>query len=154
MKGFRFYQETKLPVKNGFGSVFALCLEHYPYSIEGFSGVQEFPNHPVNWNGACLEYLRDDCKRISEFKARRLHPEVFKRLDEDEIPLTLRQRKMMAWSSIIHHRFVNSDNKWIIQRLSELRIAVAGYNTLITSIENEPKGFDEREWSLSDFIPM
>jgi len=50
---------------------------------EGFVGVFDRPNSPVNFSGAALDYLREKCKRVSETKARTIHPALFERLDHD-----------------------------------------------------------------------
>lgn len=48
---------------------------------EGFTAVYFSPNSPVNWGGVSWDYLKEKCKRISEVKAREIHPALFERLD-------------------------------------------------------------------------
>lgn len=55
---------------------------------ECLSGVYDYPNSPVAGTAVAREYLEKRCKRVSERVARRIHPELFKRLDgqNEELP--------------------------------------------------------------------
>ena len=99
MKGYRFYEEFG-DAKNkrkgiSQGNVVALWLSldesgyDHPWYIsnhdvvgEGFGAVFFTPNSPVNWNCVSADYLHETCKRVSEKRAREIHPELFKRLDD------------------------------------------------------------------------
>ncbi len=87
MKGYRFYLTHDTPKEKREGSDNGNCvaidtdvLEKHG-SLEGFGPVFFSPNSPVCWSGISSEYLRTKCKRISEARARKIHPELFKRLD-------------------------------------------------------------------------
>jgi hypothetical protein len=88
MKDFRFYLEFEgAEAKrkgNHSGNVFArdLTITPHPsaggYDIaEGYGADTHQPNAPVAWTSASVEYLRTNCKRISEAKAREIHPKLF-----------------------------------------------------------------------------
>ncbi len=49
---------------------------------EAIAALFEQPNSPVAGTGVALDYLRQKCKRISEAKARTIHPALFERLDQ------------------------------------------------------------------------
>jgi len=102
MKGFRFYEEfgSKQNKRKGIseGNVIALCLdedyqirERYNergeielYSSQGaFVSVFSRPDSPVNYCSVAHDYLSECCKRVSEKRAREIHPELFRRLDHD-----------------------------------------------------------------------
>jgi len=95
MKGYRFYAEYEdkkakrkdnPPPKN----VVALLLDkgrpigHWrrdTYFCECVSAVFYHANSGVCHGSVHDEYLRDNCKRISEAKAREIHPQMFVVLD-------------------------------------------------------------------------
>lgn len=96
MKGYRFYLEFESPKSKRrgehTGNVFALFTAsppYYSYVTEGLSiWVQEGagavffePDSPVCGCSISLEYLQTRCKRISESKAREIHPRLFDYLD-------------------------------------------------------------------------
>jgi len=102
MKDYRFYEEfgTKQNKRKGIsqGNVVALCLdEQYQvkkwhiengepefYSEQGaFSAVHDHSDSPVNYGSVAHDYLRESCKRVSEKRAREIHPELFRRLDAE-----------------------------------------------------------------------
>ena len=90
MKGYRFYEEFHNAAKtDSEGTVVAVCSENGVFSsggtpcYEGLGGVYNWPNSPVASTGVGLDYLRHCCKRISEARARMLHPALFERLDGD-----------------------------------------------------------------------
>lgn len=100
MNGYRFYLEfstTYRKKKSGkenkghSGNVCAISTDKNLISargselmFEGLVSVFDHPNSPVNWSGASWGYLRSKCKRISEAKARQIHPVLFQRLDETD----------------------------------------------------------------------
>lgn len=93
MKGFRFYLEfasAKDKRKgNDSGNVFAMSLGdngrplYIPGgSVEGIGAVYFTRNSDVCGTSADPEYLRKKCKRVSEVKARAVHPNLFRILDD------------------------------------------------------------------------
>ena len=92
MKGYRFYLEYDTPtlkrhcthsgtVIATFGDPF-ISLGHA--MIECIGSVYNEPNSPVCCTSANLDYIHDYCKRISEVKAREIHPKLFERLDSED----------------------------------------------------------------------
>jgi len=90
MKGVRFYTD-------GPGSVVAILLpegkveeDYFAFTgrYMGVSGVYRCPNSPCATTEVAVEYLRESCKRISEKKAREIHPRLFEhpamQKDEEE----------------------------------------------------------------------
>jgi len=103
MKGYRFYLEYDSTYKKRkgqhSGNVFAVALRadgHFLlhldsrpsgdcWAVEGLSATFFHPNSDVSWGSADLEwYIQKRCKRISEAKAREIHPALFERLDNAE----------------------------------------------------------------------
>lgn len=89
MNGIRFYLEFTDPSKRQSGGtvVAALVLNgtyrsHGVLCYEALAALFDRPNAPVAGTGVALAYLRLKCKRISEAKARGLHPVLFTRLDQ------------------------------------------------------------------------
>ena len=89
MNGIRFYEEftDKSKRKPGRTVVAALVLNGIYWSsgkpcYEAIAGLFNQPDSPVAGTGVALDYLRRKCKRISEIKARTLHPALFQRLDQ------------------------------------------------------------------------
>lgn len=92
MKNVRFYLEHETPkdrragkhsgnvfaafVGNGWHWQGAACM------VEGMGAVYDWPNSAVASTAARDEFLRKNCKRISEAQAREVHPALFSRLDE------------------------------------------------------------------------
>ena len=88
MNGIRFYLEFEDQSKRqpGGNVVAVLALNGAYWSsgklcYEAIAALFEKPNAPVAGTGVALDYLRQRCKRISEAKARVIHPELFNRLD-------------------------------------------------------------------------
>lgn len=97
MNGYKFYLEfpdKKSKRKSGrenlghSGNVAALATaREFTYVRnggiiqEGLTAVYFSPNSPVNWGSVSWDYLKEKCKRISESKAREIHPALFERLD-------------------------------------------------------------------------
>lgn len=90
MKGVRFYLEFSSPraKRQGVnaGTVFAafVCNGIHRAGYDGIGSVYDRPNSPVASSHASLKYIRIHCKRISEEKARFVHPALFKVLDKEE----------------------------------------------------------------------
>ena len=89
MNGIRFYQEfSDKSKRRSAGTIVAalVCNGHYLSSgkvcFEALAGVFDQPNSPVAGTGVACDYLRQNCKRISEAEARSLHPALFERLDQ------------------------------------------------------------------------
>ena len=105
MKGYRFYEELEnknRKAENSKGTVVALLIEPdgrgwkplylprlvrtkdrrgWSYAAECVSSVFAEPNSPVASGSVSMEYLSKDCRRISEARAREIHPELFKYLE-------------------------------------------------------------------------
>ena len=94
MKYTRFYLEypnktenhkaTRKNLGKHEGNVLALFFENYsPFgTYDCLSATFFYPNSPVSSGGVNREYLTDNCKRISEKQARKIHPALFERLDQ------------------------------------------------------------------------
>jgi hypothetical protein len=90
MKGYRFYLEFKSATRKRkglhVGTCIALCTDERAYISGGegcqgaIVGVFDAPNSPVAYTSVGLDYLRETCKRISEKKAREIHPALFDRI--------------------------------------------------------------------------
>jgi len=82
MKGVRFYEECD-------GNVVAIFYENYTFEhneavFDAIGAVFFYYNAPVSSTRAPQSYLRKQCKRISESRAREVHPRLFAYLDETE----------------------------------------------------------------------
>jgi hypothetical protein len=91
MHGIRFYQEFKNKSKRqSAGTVIAalLCNGRFwstgKVCYEAISGLFDQPNSVVCGGGVSLDYLHGKCERVSEIKARTIHPALFERLDGQE----------------------------------------------------------------------
>lgn len=97
MKGVRFYEELEHKNRKyeaSKGTVFAAFYEQthggrhgdgaYFVQVDGVGAVFDRPNSPVAGTSASLEYLEKDCRRVSEERAREVHPELFKYLDSED----------------------------------------------------------------------
>ena len=89
MNGVRFYLEFTDKSKRWPGGtvVAALVLNGSYWSsgrlcYEAIAALFDRPNSPIAGTGVALDYLRQKCKRISEAKARIIHPALFERLDQ------------------------------------------------------------------------
>ena len=87
MNGIRFYLEFKDTAKRQCGgTVVAVLVLNGSYwssgtlCYEALAALFEQPNAPVAGTGVALDYLRRKCKRISQAKARTIHPALFGRL--------------------------------------------------------------------------
>jgi len=95
MKGIRFYQEFKDPSRRRIPakSVCAVLVcngafmsgghNNYRACYEAIAGVFDNPNSPVGGTSVSLDWLRTHCKRVSESRAREIHPALFERLDKE-----------------------------------------------------------------------
>lgn len=87
MNGIRFYLEFADNAKRECGgNVVAALVVNGTYRsggtvcYEALAALFDRPNAPVASTGVALDYLRLKCKRISEAKARSVHPALFTRL--------------------------------------------------------------------------
>jgi hypothetical protein len=87
MNGIRFYLEFADTAKRRCGgNVIAALVLNGIYRSSGtfcykaLAALFEQPNSPVAATGVALAYLRLKCKRISEAKARTVHPALFERM--------------------------------------------------------------------------
>ena len=89
MNGIRFYQEfTNKSKRQPAGTVVAalVCNGRFwstgKVCYEALGGLFDHPNSVVCGGAVSLDYLHDKCKRISEGRARDIHPALFERLDQ------------------------------------------------------------------------
>ncbi len=88
MRGICFYQEFRNKSKRtSAGTIIAALVcngvywSHGNTCYEAIAGMFDQPNSPVAGTGVACDYLRQKCQRVSEAKARILHPVLFERLD-------------------------------------------------------------------------
>ncbi len=91
MTGIRFYLEFDSPQHKRRGEHSGNVLAAYVCNgwylsrgepmIEGASAVYDWPNSAVCGGSASRGYLRTHCKRISEARAREIHPALFAYLE-------------------------------------------------------------------------
>ena len=92
MKGYRFYLDhesakDKRAGKHN-GNCFAVLLgkdgrplrQSDPKMVEGVGAVYGWPDSACAGTSASRDYLREKCKRVSESKAREVHPNLFRYL--------------------------------------------------------------------------
>lgn len=90
MKGYRFYLEhlnssyKRKSVDNG--NVIAIQPDNSwwsgnDYMVDAVGTVFSTPNSPVQSCNASWDYIHKYCKRISEKRAREIHPALFEYLD-------------------------------------------------------------------------
>lgn len=95
MKGIRFYQEFKDEKKKTIptGNVLAVSTdnrgmpEYFNYGdgivrTECASAIFSEPNSECVGSDVSREYLQENTKRISEAEARKIHPNLFKYLED------------------------------------------------------------------------
>ena len=94
MKGIRFYEELRnknRKSEESRGTVVAVLVDtgHISgnqhgvwYEYDCISSLFDHPNSVVCGSGVSQDYLWQECRRISEQRAREIHPELFKRLDD------------------------------------------------------------------------
>ena len=88
MTGIRFYAEfhDKSKHQPGGNVVAVLALNGAYWSsgklcYEAIAALFEQSDSPVAGTGVARDYLRQRCQRVSEARARAIHPKLFKRLD-------------------------------------------------------------------------
>lgn len=91
MKGYRFYEEFPSNAakrkRQSAGHVVALVLDERRqplwngHQYDCIAGVFDTPNCGVASTGVSPEFLRKNCRRVSEAEARKIHPVLFKWLD-------------------------------------------------------------------------
>ncbi len=96
MKGIRFYLEypsaaekrkaTRQALGNHSGNVIATfegteAVGRQGLQVDALAALQDVPNCPVAGTVVSLDYIQERGKRISEAQARKIHPELFIRLD-------------------------------------------------------------------------
>ena len=91
MKGYRFYEEfesnAKKRARRGKESVIALILDDRNRPLwngstyDCIGAVHDLPNSGVATTGVQPEYLRKNCRRITEAEARKIHPRLMAWLD-------------------------------------------------------------------------
>lgn len=85
MKEIRFYEEFWNKHKNvSSGNVLAVmqdhgCMDHS--AAHAIGRVFYPPNSPVAPTAVCYQYLRKNCRRVSEARARLVHPALFEWLE-------------------------------------------------------------------------
>lgn len=95
MNGIRFYQEfaNKSKTKPTGNIIAALAgritgaagngvfFSGGAACYEAVAGLFDAPNSPVASTAVAIDLLREKCKRVSETKARQVHPNLFEYLD-------------------------------------------------------------------------
>jgi len=89
MNGIRFYHEfTNKAKRQSAGTVVAALVGNGHFwstrkvCYEAISGLFDHPNSVVCGTAVARDYLREKCKRISQARARTIHPALFERLDQ------------------------------------------------------------------------
>ena len=93
MKGLRFYEEMS-DKRRGIsaGNVAAVSTDplfpgqRFP---EALAAVFTYANSPVQVTAVDPNWVRKNCRRVSEARARHIHPKLFARLDTPEHQTTL-----------------------------------------------------------------
>jgi hypothetical protein len=86
MKGIRFYEEFSNKRKGiSENTVIAVLYVngHNSYGYDAIGGTFPGTNSPVQSGNVNPEYLRVNCKRVSETRAREIHPNLFAFLDKE-----------------------------------------------------------------------
>ena len=95
MKGYRFYEEVwqkDRKAEESQGTVIAVLLQENGRGwsplwtakgdvCECVSGIYDEPNSPVCSGSVSVDYMRAFCRRISEKRAREIHPKLFEYLE-------------------------------------------------------------------------
>lgn len=79
MRGFRFYEEFSNKRKGvSAGQVVAVSTEHTRgVMLDAVASVFDRANSPVESTMVDRGWLRQKCKRVSEERARQVHPKLF-----------------------------------------------------------------------------
>jgi len=85
MKGVRFYEEFHDARKRrSTGNCLAIFPDNYAHGeYEAYVAAMAEPNSMPASGGVSIEVLRTKCKRVPESRARRVHPNLFRWLDDD-----------------------------------------------------------------------
>jgi hypothetical protein len=82
MKGIRFYEEFTNKRKGlSAGNAVAVGESNRNGTFEAIVPLYDQPNSPVASGSISNEYLFEKCKRVSEARAREVHPNLFEYLD-------------------------------------------------------------------------
>jgi hypothetical protein len=92
MRGYRFFEEYRDPSRSeSLGNVIAIQMSETPSFVQP-GGIclpavcapegSHIPNSPVRPTYFTAEFLGTYCKRISESRARTIHPKLFEYLDQ------------------------------------------------------------------------
>lgn len=97
MKGYRFYEvyasKKAKRKRESQGECLALCVDEEWYftfngqrnvAVKGaVSAVYDGPDSPVGYGAVGREFLRERCRRVSEKRAREIHPRLVEYLREE-----------------------------------------------------------------------
>ena len=80
MRGYRFYQEP-----HGRGNCLAVVVHTEVGNLcDALAAVSDRPNSPVALGPVATRYIARRCKRVPERRARAIHPELFRYLENSE----------------------------------------------------------------------
>jgi len=91
MKGVRFYEQFQNKRKGvSAGQCVALMLDDHGRpvhnddgrTLSAVAGVFEHADSPPASTSVSFEFLRTKCKRVTEARARKIHPRLFTMLDD------------------------------------------------------------------------
>jgi len=86
VNGVRFYEEFQShSKKHTQGNCIAVLYSNGTFlsgNYDAIGAVYFMPNSPVASTSVGMDYLRLNCKRVSETHAREVHPELFAYLDD------------------------------------------------------------------------
>jgi hypothetical protein len=91
MKNMKFYKEYNSPQDKRQdqpnGNVIATYGKMWvsrdnEYFIDAFGAVYFDPNSPCVYTTAQVDWIRENCKRISDADARTIHPRLFERIED------------------------------------------------------------------------
>jgi hypothetical protein len=84
MRGIRFYEEFTHKRKGiSAGNAVAIGESNRDGTFEAIGALYDTPNSPVASTAVSDSYLFKNCKRVSEARAREVHPNLFQYLDAD-----------------------------------------------------------------------
>jgi len=92
VKGIRFYEELTdkgCKAEKSNGTVIAVFYKQYWHGehdllFQAVSGLFSEPNTPVCGSSVSQSYLADHCRRVSEARAREIHPKLFEYLERGQ----------------------------------------------------------------------
>ena len=95
MKGIRFYEELEnkgRKAEKSKGTVVAVLWENYQVELDGYNeyyaqydaiaSITETENAGVGTTQVGDWWLRSECRRVSEMRAREIHPALFQYLEQ------------------------------------------------------------------------